>query len=293
MSELRIGLALGGGSARGLAHITVLEAFDDVGIKPHAMTGTSAGALIASAYASGMTAWEIREHACALLAGRLEAARHILRKQSGRLLDLIDLKGFGSVQIDGAELVRLALPDAVAERIEDTAIPLRIVTTDFYRQAEITLDSGLDADIRMAPSVATTELMPSSIGGDLALVADGLIRDEGASDVAGRATFATDPVLGTSSSLSVSAVPATKVGVLVLGAPAAFPIRAAIGCGSYVDLRFIVTIPFVTVASGWSGSVPIPDDAALEPRGSRSPATRTSSAGAGTPRGRAPGSRRR
>jgi NTE family protein len=44
----RIGLALGGGGARGLAHIAMLEVFDDLGIKPVVIAGTSAGALIAA-----------------------------------------------------------------------------------------------------------------------------------------------------------------------------------------------------------------------------------------------------
>lgn len=42
-TSVRIGLALGGGGARGLAHIPVLEAFDDLGLKPHRISGTSIG----------------------------------------------------------------------------------------------------------------------------------------------------------------------------------------------------------------------------------------------------------
>ncbi|MGA7327715.1 MAG: patatin-like phospholipase family protein, partial [Rhodomicrobium sp.] len=59
MFSLRIGLALGGGGARGLAHIAILEAFDELGVKPAMIAGTSIGALIGAAYASGMTAREI------------------------------------------------------------------------------------------------------------------------------------------------------------------------------------------------------------------------------------------
>ncbi|MGC2395938.1 MAG: patatin-like phospholipase family protein, partial [Rhodomicrobium sp.] len=51
-----IGLALGGGGARGLAHIAILEAFDEAGVKPAMIVGTSIGALIGAAYASGMPA---------------------------------------------------------------------------------------------------------------------------------------------------------------------------------------------------------------------------------------------
>ena len=50
-----IGLALGGGGARGLAHIVMLEAFDELGITPKVMSGTSIGAIYGAAYASGIS----------------------------------------------------------------------------------------------------------------------------------------------------------------------------------------------------------------------------------------------
>ena len=54
-------LALGGGGARGLAHIAVIEALDDMGVKPVAIAGTSIGALIGAAYAAGMPGKDIRQ----------------------------------------------------------------------------------------------------------------------------------------------------------------------------------------------------------------------------------------
>ena len=56
------GLALGGGGARGLAHISVLEAIDDLGLRPAVIAGTSIGALIGAAYAAGMTGKIGRAH---------------------------------------------------------------------------------------------------------------------------------------------------------------------------------------------------------------------------------------
>ncbi|MDH5539066.1 MAG: patatin-like phospholipase family protein, partial [Rhizobacter sp.] len=49
----RIGLALGGGAARGFAHIGVIQVLEENGIKPDLVVGTSAGSLVASLYASG------------------------------------------------------------------------------------------------------------------------------------------------------------------------------------------------------------------------------------------------
>jgi len=53
--KMKIGLALGGGGVRGLAHILVLETLDDLGIKPDIISGTSMGAIIGALYASGMS----------------------------------------------------------------------------------------------------------------------------------------------------------------------------------------------------------------------------------------------
>ena len=57
----RIALALGGGSARGLAHIVVLEAFDELGIKPSIIAGTSMGSICGACYAAGLSAAEIAQ----------------------------------------------------------------------------------------------------------------------------------------------------------------------------------------------------------------------------------------
>src|SRR5262245_2968166 len=55
----RIGLALGGGAARGFAHIGVIQVLEENGIKPDLVVGTSAGSLVAALYASGKTGQEM------------------------------------------------------------------------------------------------------------------------------------------------------------------------------------------------------------------------------------------
>ena len=72
-----IGLALGGGGARGLAHVVMLEAFDELGLRPKVIAGTSIGAVIGAAYASGMTAREIRAQMQEVLSARFELARDL------------------------------------------------------------------------------------------------------------------------------------------------------------------------------------------------------------------------
>ena len=60
-----VALALGGGGARGLAHIAVVEALDEMGVKPVAIAGTSIGAIIGAGYAAGMSGKEMRRYAVA------------------------------------------------------------------------------------------------------------------------------------------------------------------------------------------------------------------------------------
>src|SRR5690606_10612477 len=72
----KIGVALGGGSARGLTHVPFIEAMDELGLKPHIIAGTSIGALIGSGWANGMTGEELREHSFSVLGTmRIIAAR--------------------------------------------------------------------------------------------------------------------------------------------------------------------------------------------------------------------------
>jgi NTE family protein len=58
---LKIGLALGSGAARGFAHVGILKAFHEAGVKPYAITGSSMGALIGGIYASGYSIKKIEE----------------------------------------------------------------------------------------------------------------------------------------------------------------------------------------------------------------------------------------
>jgi NTE family protein len=142
MSGPRIGLALGGGAARGLAHIPMLEVFDELGIRPSIIAGCSFGALVGAAYASGVPAKEIGDHARHILANRVQAAKYLFGVKGARLGDLLKRKSFTSLLVDGEQLTSFVLPAGVADRIEDTSIPLKIVTTDFLERREHVISTG-------------------------------------------------------------------------------------------------------------------------------------------------------
>ena len=77
-----IALALGGGGARGLAHILMLEVFDELGLRPQIIAGTSIGAVFGAAYASGMSARLIRAHTEETLSQRFDVVRQLLSARS-------------------------------------------------------------------------------------------------------------------------------------------------------------------------------------------------------------------
>jgi NTE family protein len=69
--KIRIGIALGGGAAKGFAHIGVIKMLEANGFKPEVVSGTSAGSLVGALYASGMDAFQMQEHAVALDEARI------------------------------------------------------------------------------------------------------------------------------------------------------------------------------------------------------------------------------
>ncbi len=137
-----IGLALGGGAARGIAHIPLLEAIDELGVKPTKMAGTSIGALVGAAYASGLSGRDIREHCCSVLGNRMEAAKRLFRHEEGSVFDLVNFSFRRPTQVDGLHLTKLAMPPGVVENIEDTKIDFAVTATDFYKREEITIRKG-------------------------------------------------------------------------------------------------------------------------------------------------------
>jgi NTE family protein len=138
---VKIGLALGGGGARGLAHIAMLQAFDELGIRPFRVAGTSMGALVGAAYASGISARDIAEHAGEVLANRMRLARRLFGRRFESSDALFSFKA-GPVTINGMKLTTLVLPHGVARRIEDTPIRFSVSATDFYARREMAITRG-------------------------------------------------------------------------------------------------------------------------------------------------------
>ncbi len=108
-------LALGGGGARGLGHIAVIEALDEMGVRPAAIAGASMGALIGAAYAAGMTGKELRHHVITLAHNRGAIFRGLMTARSGRITEVIS-SGFGGwTLVDAEKFVAQFLPAPIPE----------------------------------------------------------------------------------------------------------------------------------------------------------------------------------
>lgn len=150
----RIGVALGGGSARGLTHIPFIEAMDELGLTPSTIAGTSIGALIGSGWANGMSGKELREHAMNVLGTMRTIAGRIWGQQIGSLGGLVR-NGF-NLQLDASRVVDAFLPDPFPDDFKDLKVPFYVVATDFQSWHQAVFNSG-----ELRPTIAGSIAIPS------------------------------------------------------------------------------------------------------------------------------------
>lgn len=137
-----IGLALGGGGARGLAHIPILEAFDEMGLRPKIIAGTSIGAIFGAAYAAGLTGREIRAHTQEVLKKRLDLVRDLYSARVRNTRRIWNVFTAGSSFLAPARLLDIILPPGVGQDFASLPTPLKIVSSDFYAQEPVVFTSG-------------------------------------------------------------------------------------------------------------------------------------------------------
>ncbi len=147
--ETRIGLALGGGFARGIAHAGVLRVFEREGIPIHAISGVSSGAIAAAAFASGCSSVEI-EHAA-------------------RAMQLSSIESLTSFAM--GEFLRSLLKKTL---FEDMQIPLAIIASDLTAGAPVIFKEKGDVLMPLHASCAYPGIFPPVRYMDHCLV-DGMV----------------------------------------------------------------------------------------------------------------------
>ena len=146
------GIAFGGGGARGLAHIHVIEALDELGIRPVAISGSSIGAIMGAGMAAGMTGREIQDHARSILSRRTEIASRMWKARPGSLAEVMK-GGLHVSQFNVERILKAFLPEAVPETFAGLNIPLKVTATDFFGHKLAVFNEG-DLHSALAASAA-------------------------------------------------------------------------------------------------------------------------------------------
>jgi NTE family protein len=166
------GLALGGGGARGLAHIAMLEAIDELELRPAAIAGTSIGALIGAAYAAGMPGKAIRRHVIALAHDRTDVFRRLIAARAGNIANLFALGTGRATLVDGEKFCSHFLPESLPENFDGLEIPLTVMASDLYRRHQVAFCSG-PLRQALAASIALPSLVRPVVVGDQVLIDGG------------------------------------------------------------------------------------------------------------------------
>jgi len=173
-----IGIALGGGGVRGLAHVLALECLDAVGIKPVAVAGTSMGAIIGALYAAGHSGAAIKAGIRRHLVSRRDGLKEVLAKRADLLkwLRLVSLEtGRGGLLRPDGFLAYLF--DAIGvSTFEQLEIPLRVVATDFWTGEQVVFESG-DLLVAVKASMAIPGIFAPVVKDGRVLVDGGVVNN--------------------------------------------------------------------------------------------------------------------
>lgn len=147
---LKIGLALGGGAARGFAHVGVIAVLEEAGLRPQYVVGTSAGSLVAAIYATGKTSAQLQ--------------RTALNMEEVAITDwMLPIVGRGMFR--GDALGRYVNQLVGGRLIENMAIPLGIVATDLNSGQAVLFRRGDTGTAVRASSAVPAVFVPVKING--------------------------------------------------------------------------------------------------------------------------------
>jgi len=201
-TKKKIGIALGGGGARCLAHLEMLSVLDDLHIKPSVIAGTSMGAVIGALYASGHSAVEIKSIVDHALANKNNSLG-FFRKEILEWMHFIDPKITRELLFSSSDFIAFVHEQIHAKTFEELKIPLYVVAADIHRREPVIFHEkellvALEATIAFPglfnPIVVDNRLLAD--GGIVNPVPYDLLLDQCdisiAVDVAGRRTFSAE-----------------------------------------------------------------------------------------------------
>jgi len=147
--EIKLGLALGGGAARGFAHVGVIQVLEEAGLRPSHIVGTSAGSLVAALYASGKSSAEL--------------VRLAETMQEADITEwMLPILNRGALR--GEALAKYVNTQVGGRNLEQMAIPLGIVATDLRNGDAVTFRRGNTGLAVRASSAVPAVFQPVRIG---------------------------------------------------------------------------------------------------------------------------------
>jgi NTE family protein len=138
-----IGLALGGGGARGLCHIAFIKALEELGLKASVVSGSSMGAIVGGYYTAGISSREMED---------------LIEKINFKSISkLVDFSIFRSPAVLKGKHIEEFLDETIpADTFEELKIPFKVVATDFWRKREIVFESGM-----LIPAIRASMSIPA------------------------------------------------------------------------------------------------------------------------------------
>lgn len=152
----RIGVAFGSGGARGIAHVLMIQAFEELGITPSIISGSSIGAIVGAFYADGYSSKEMLEILESLIFpnnGKL--SDFFMKSDIIRMLTMFDIQLLKSGFIKGEKIQNLLESNLKADTFEELKIPLKIVATDYWKKEEVILHKG-----KLSPAIRASYCLP-------------------------------------------------------------------------------------------------------------------------------------
>ena len=173
-----LGIALGGGGIRGLAHIPVLKVLDELGVRPTRIAGTSMGAIVGALYASDMPAGQIEERVREHIVLKRDNLKSIFKKRK-QLINWVRVFGpekdrGGLVDADG--LFQHLFDELLDLNFQDLPTPFLAVTTDYHSAEAVVFRDGPLLPAVLASMAVPGVFAPQRVDGKT-LVDGGLVNN--------------------------------------------------------------------------------------------------------------------
>jgi len=121
----------------------MLEALDELGVRPHRIAGTSIGAVMGALYASGISGARIREGVRRMVISKGDSFREALGKRDAlRWFEFLDVEFRRGGLFKGDRFIQFLYGQMGKGTFEELATPLRVVATDFWTSEQVVLESG-------------------------------------------------------------------------------------------------------------------------------------------------------